>query len=130
MHGKRRFFSFTLRDKRKFVQMFWVLIYAVFASESDNDPVTQTSEEAEKQAEMWHSNNFMYNYPMYTVLVPSGKIDCYFHTTHDSIHFDYMVEKGGSLDIDFAAYNAETEELIFKRNFVLNLPTKCFFEKL
>ena len=50
------------------------------------------------------------------VLVPSGKTDCYFHTTHDSIHFDFMVEKGGSLDIDFAAYNADTEEVIYRRN--------------
>ena len=32
---------------------------------SEND-VTQTSEEARNQAETWHSNNFMYNYPMYT----------------------------------------------------------------
>lgn len=78
---------------------------------SEND-VTQTSEEARNQAETWHSNNFMYNYPMYTVLVPSGKTDCYYHTTHDNIHFDFMVEKGGSLDIEFKAYNAETEEPI------------------
>ena len=49
------------------------------------------------------------------VLVPSGKRDCYYHTTHDNIHFDYMVEKGGSLDIDFEAFNAVTEELIVKR---------------
>ena len=93
--------------------MLWLVFQAVMASE--NDVVTQTSEEAEKQAELWHSNNFMYNYPMYTVLIPSGKIDCYFHTTHDSIHFDFMVEKGGSLDIEFAAYNADNEEQIFKR---------------
>ena len=93
----------------------WRFLLPLACWASDNDVVTQTSEEAEKQAELWHSNNFMYNYPMYTVLVPSGKKDCYFHSTHDSIHFDFMVEKGGSLDIDFAAYNADTEELIFKR---------------
>ena len=93
----------------------WRLLLPL-ALASENDVVTQTSEEAEKQAELWHSNNFMYNYPMYTVLVPSGKTDCYFHTTHDSIHFDFMVEKGGSLDIDFAAYNADTEEVIYRRN--------------
>ena len=50
-----------------------------------------------------------------SVLVPSGKTDCYYHTTHDNIHFDFMVEKGGSLDIEFKAYNAETEEPIVQR---------------
>ena len=33
---------------------------------SDNNDVTQTSEQAKDQADTWHSNNFMYNYPMYT----------------------------------------------------------------
>ena len=100
--------------------MMWLLLLPLVLA-SENDVVTQTSQEAEKQAELWHSNNFMYNYPMYTVLVPSGKTDCYFHATHDSIHFDFMVEKGGSLDIDFTAYNADTEEVIYKRNGTISI---------
>ena len=114
-------------------QLSLLLFIAIGTHGSEND-VTQTSEEARNQAETWHSNNFMYNYPMYTgmfhlqvpffrsfeqffisVLVPSGKTDCYYHTTHDNIHFDFMVEKGGSLDIEFKAYNAETEEPIVQR---------------
>ena len=119
-----------------------LLLFVTIGTHGSENDVTQTSEEARNQAETWHSNNFMYNYPMYTgmvhwkvtlffssitfyqfvtyisVLVPSGKTDCYYHTTHDNIHFDFMVEKGGSLDIEFKAYNAETEEPIVQRKYI------------
>jgi len=64
------------------------------------------------------------------VLVPSGKTDCYYHTTHDNIHFDFMVEKGGSLDIEFKAYNAETEEPIVQRKIYLIIDILYHFIKL
>ena len=44
---------------------FLLLLMSLGTLGSEND-VTQTSEEARNQAETWHSNNFMYNYPMYT----------------------------------------------------------------
>ena len=46
-------------------QLCLLLFMAIGTLGSEND-VTQTSEEARNQAETWHSNNFMYNYPMYT----------------------------------------------------------------
>ena len=46
-------------------RQFLLLLMAIGTLGSEND-VTQTSEEARNQAETWHSNNFMYNYPMYT----------------------------------------------------------------
>ena len=43
-----------------------LLLFMVIGTHGSENDVTQTSEEARNQAETWHSNNFMYNYPMYT----------------------------------------------------------------
>ena len=41
-----------------------------------------------------------------------------------------MVEKGGSLDIEFKAYNAETEEPIVQRKIYLIIDILYHFTKL
>ena len=43
----------------------------------------------------------LFNFPMYTVIVPAGKTECYYHATNETFHFEYTVEGGGSLDIRF-----------------------------
>ena len=54
-------------------RQFLLLLMAIGTLGSEND-VTQTSEEARNQAETWHSNNFMYNYPMYTSTLSKREI--------------------------------------------------------
>ena len=59
----------------------------------------------------------LFNYPVYTVLVGSGKYDCYHHVTNESFHFDYSVEGGGNLDIIFEAFNHKEEKIVeFPKN--------------
>ena len=43
----------------------------------------------------------LFNFPMYTVIVPAGKTECYYHVTNETFHFEYTVEGGGALDIRF-----------------------------
>ncbi|CBY16427.1 unnamed protein product [Oikopleura dioica] len=49
---------------------------------------------------------------MYTVIVPAGKTECYYHVTNETFHFEYTVEGGGALDIRFEAFDHKEESLI------------------
>ena len=48
------------------MEKLYLLLFMTIGTLGSENDVTQTSEEARNQAETWHSNNFMYNYPMYT----------------------------------------------------------------
>merc|ERR1712227_576260 len=86
------------------------LFLVAFANQKENE--VNAEDEMTEQERFAQEILSLFNYPVYTVLIPAGKYDCYHHVTNESFHFDYSVEGGGNLDIIFEAFSHKGDRII------------------